>query len=330
MSNSYPLPGGESLQAWRGRRDQARALLAVRGLLRDVDARGGALAGTLEALERGPVAPGLLESPGRERLVGELVLNLADPGRINQGLKGTCAAACVERHLAVSAPAEYGRLIFGLAAPPGEVALRGGGLLVRDERSLRWAPGEAARSPVSRLLQAAAMEFAYPELDYRNLEDGYLDPRGRRLASGLGLDAFDRLLEAATGQRWDTLSDRQAHLRRLLEKAGFDTSAVPRLERDGPSILRRSLAANQPVFVTLDPPRRDADPLLTLPHKVIARRQGRGRLYYDDPLSPLRPWLPGADARPEGPGGRWSLPLEGFMALAVELSYQPAFFTSPD
>lgn len=310
----------------------ALATLQARGLLDAPDGFRGTLADALDRLVRGPLALGLQAEPGRARLLGELVANLADPGRINQGLKGTCAVTCIEVHAAERHPAEYARLVAGLCTPAGAVGLRNGEALCRDEQVLAPHAAEGRRSPVSRLFQVAAMELGYPGLDYRNLEDGHFELSGEGPVGtgdqGLGLGAFNALLEGITGQDWALLTDRNDDLARLL---GWDPDAVLDLERDGPGIMERSLAAGEVLFATLAPPDAPrpaaaaAHPLLALPHKVRVLALHDGRVVYDDPLDPDRPWIPHAATRVLDRAGRCSMALSDFQAMVVELSYMPRF-----
>lgn len=331
---AYPLPAGEDAAAWAAASRQALADLLARGLLDARDGFGGTLADALERLAKGPLPQPLETSPGRVRLLGELVRNLAHPGRINQGLKGTCAVTCIEVHAAEAHPAEYARLVAGLCGPTGAIGLRNGEALLRDERTLIWSQTEARRSPISRLFQVAAMELAYPDLDYRNLADGHyrLTGEGPVESRGTGMDLgeFDRLLEGITGTSWSVLTDMNDDFAALL---GWDPATVLSLERDGLGIIERSLADGAAAFVTLaspeaaDQPQTARHPLVALPHKVkvLAIDHEAGRAYYEDPLDPEDPWIPDVPTRVEDDTGRCSMALADFQALVVELSYMPRY-----
>lgn len=312
----------------------AQALEALRWLAPSLEARdgfGAPLHDRLLRLARGPLAPGLRATVGRRRLLAELLLQLARPGRINQGHKGTCAVTCVESWLARSQPAEYARILVGLCGPVGGVGLRNGDALVRDEDALDADPREARRSPLSRLFQAAAMEAACPEADYDNRLDIHraLDPSAAASAGqGLGTQAFDRLLEAITGEPWSLLTDQHAKMAAAL---GLSPEAAPSLERDGPDRIARALAAGDGVFVTLaglDLPVDPAEPLLRLPHKVRVVRLGEARVEYEDPLDPEAPWIPLASCRVEDDEGLCSMDRADFFRLLVELS-TPARHDAP-
>ncbi len=334
---SYPLPPYETPDQWQEVAREAIHGIAGRGLLSRRDQAGTSLAKTLLRAASGPVAPSLATVPGKVRLVGGLVRNLVDPGRINQGHKGTCAVTSLESYLAEQHPAEYARLVQGLIAPPGKVEMANGEEVRRDESSLVWSRTEAWRSPVSRLFQVAAMERAYPDLDYRNTIDGHFQAGSTLNASintgtGVDLTAFNRLLEALSGQRWDTLSRAAVRAAAMLARLGLDTSRAPELARDGWGIVQRSLAAGDAVFVTLDTggPLKNVDPEefpFVLPHKVrvLAIEEDEDRVVYEDPLDPTESWIPAAETRIENDRGRCSMGGDDFRRLMDELSYRPRY-----
>lgn len=338
---SYPLPPYETPDQWTDRVLDGVDQLAGGGRLFARDSSKKSLAKTLLRAARQEVAPSLATVPGKVRLLGGLIRNLVDPGRINQGHKGTCAVTSLESFLADRQPAEYARLVTGLLSPAGSVSMANGEQIQRDESSLVWSRTEAWRSPISRVFQVAAMEQAYPELDYRNTIDGHFQVGSNMDASintgtGVDLTAFNRLLEAISGQRWDTLSRGAARAAAMLARLGLDTSNAPALERDGWGVLTRSLAAGDPVFVTLDTgaPLKHLDPddfPFVLPHKVrvLAYQEAEERVVYEDPLDPTESWIPGADTRVEDNRGRCSIAREDFERLMDEMSYRPRYLHPP-
>lgn len=342
LLSNYPLLAEEDEAYWRKRVRISMDILVNWDILGRPDSLGGTCGQWLWRLARDPLAVGLEASPGRVRLLGELVRNLARPGRINQGQKGTCSVTCLETWLADTLPGEYARLVACMCLVPGVAPLRDGSSLVRDETSLIWHRREGRRNPASRLFQVACMEYAYPNLDYRNMEDGQFQvvkegAQGTYSGTGLDLDAFDHLLEGITGERWDTLSDKQSHMARLLEKMGLDTSMLPDLARDGLAIMEASLAENEAVFVTLDSPfakppddvPEEDKAFYRLPHKVRVLKVEPGRVLYEDPLDPDRPWIPGVQTRLLSRQGHCAMPRADFQRMVVEMSYKPRFFRAP-
>lgn len=328
LPSGYPLPPGESEADWR-----AAALAALEQLAPALSQPAGfdhTLGSALDLTASAEMPQSLEALPGRARLLGEVLRNLADPGRINQGHKGTCAVACVEIHLAMKHPGVYARLVAELLSMDGAARMNGGAVLTRDESQLQWTAAEARRSPASRLLQVAFMEFAFPDLDYCNIVDGHHDGDGTNTGTGMSLDAFDRLLDAVTGHAWSRLCIEDRFIVEQFVRMGMCPTVLPDIKRDGEAIIRASLAADHGVFVTLQPlpesgRRATPDglhPMLRLPHKVRVLRidDGAGRIWYDDPLDPEVPWIPDVESRVENLDGHCSMAKSDFLGLVVELS----------
>lgn len=331
VNAGYPLRDKEIVGVWRKRGVQALHHLAERGLLGAKDALGTPTYMHLLAIADEPMCPHFEEAPGRTILLGELIRNIANPGRITQGLKGTCAATCVEIYLAERYPVEYARLCAGLMTPRGKVKLQNGDELSRDEDVLAPDEHEFRRSPVSRVFQVACMEYAYPELDYRNDIDGQFQGTDNT-GTGLSLKAFERLLGAITGETWKTLSDGFARFAKIL---GLDSAKIPDLHRDGMAIIERSTEAGEPVFATIElskvrsPIRRAASNGSTehAAHKVrvLAIDRQKGTVLYDDPMDPQQSWFDGVKSDIVDKYGHCTMPIEDFDKLLVELSYKPQF-----
>ncbi len=327
--------GDESPLVW-----EDRALTAID----ELDA-GGLLVPLTEplvSLAWGAVAQELVEYPGRPALVGELARHLADPQRINQGLKGTCAAACIETGLAVHDPPRLAALVAGLVTPSGTVELPDSEPLQRDDAWLSRDRSERSRSPISQLFQVAVMELAYPELDYRNLADGQFQegPDGASYDTGTGMDTaeFDAVLEALTGQVWDVMSDRQSkRLERLEALFGLRMEDLPRLPDDALAIIRRTTEAGDSLFATLEPPGGVIDPhvapterLVTyaMTHKVriTGLDPTQRRVIFDDPMDPTHPWYVALDTRLLDTEGTTSVAIDDLLGALRDLSYQPRYW----
>jgi hypothetical protein len=331
VNASYPLRDKEIIGVWRRRCVEALHDLAARELLRRKDAFGRPLYMLLHDVADAPMLKSFADAPGRTILLGELIRNIANPGRITQGLKGTCAATCVEIYLAERDPAEYARLCAGLVTPEGRVKLRNGDELVRDEDVLVVDEHEFRRSPVSRIFQVACMEYSYPELDYHNDVDGQFQGTDNT-GTGLSLKAFERLLGAISGESWRTLSDGYAHFAKLL---GLDPTKLPDLHRDGLQIIEQSTKAGEPVFATIElskyrSPIRRAASNGSAEHgahkvRVLAIDRKKGIVLYDDPMDPQQSWFEGVKSDVVDKYGHCTMPIEDFDKLLVELSYKPEF-----
>ncbi len=131
----------------------------------------------------------LAQGVDRAALVTDLVQELATPSAVNQNPKGTCAPTAIAVQLAIQNPAEYARIVAGLASPDGEVELAGGTTLQRE-------PGTevddgSGRSQVQRLMAPAFMEMANGDENYNNRTDA-----GR----GAWADELDVLYEQVWGR----------------------------------------------------------------------------------------------------------------------------------
>lgn len=185
------------------------------------DLNGGlTLLGWLGELANGraPIADGL----NRTALLTELVQELAVPSAINQGPRGTCGPTTALVELAMKHPAEYARLVMGLASPKGEVKTAGGETLRREPGT---GPNDGTgRSSVQRLLGPALMELA----DERD----YVDQTGEN--AGTTAQEQARLHDALFGTNWEGEAF----------KLVGDDAASKRKAIDG---IRESLRGGQPV-----------------------------------------------------------------------------------
>jgi len=317
--------------AWRKEGLAALASLDGRAMLGALDSEGRRLVDSLLMVAEGAIWPPFLVTPGQGKLLGDLLRNLDAPGRINQGWKGTCAATCVEGWLCEKDPAEYARLLAGLVSMEGRVLLRSGDPLIRDEDVLAPSVTEHHRSPISRIFQAACMEFADGDLDYDNMRDGHFDG-DRNLGSGLEMGPFEALLRAISGKPWKTLSDQQAAVSQLMAKLGLDTSEIADLRRDAISIIEQSIEKGEQLFATIELARvRNPIPgatneaVLHAAHKirVVGVESSPGLVIYDDPMDPDKPWFDGATVTVLDKRGRCSMAIEDFRQILTELHYLP-------
>ena len=113
---------------------------------------GSKLLQNLDSLATEPLAPGI----DRKKLVAEAVAGVLDPSTIREGTANTCGAATTETMLAQQNPAEYVRLVAGLASRQGTVTLANGQTLTRNTGWYKaQIPGAA-----NQLLQTAFMAYA--------------------------------------------------------------------------------------------------------------------------------------------------------------------------
>ena len=165
------------------------------GKLLSEDSTGGTLLDSLKNLSTQKMGEGL----DRQTVFNDLCSHLADPGRMKQGGKGTCTVATMQNLQASRDPAEYARLVTGLSSEEGQVRMKNGHTLEREEGTLT--DDGSRRDSVSRLYQAALMEYANGDLDYDNAEDQHSDG-----GSGLGRNAQGRALDALFGDKYDPVA----------------------------------------------------------------------------------------------------------------------------
>ena len=136
--------------ALRSRADRS-AFAAVRETVERAAGPVGALA-LFQLVEAGRLFGRVLDelSLAPPELTGELVQQLATPASISASGRSERGAATVAMQLALREPAEYVRLVSGLASPAGEVLTRGNRWLCRT-------PGTPQRSLALRLLLPALL-----------------------------------------------------------------------------------------------------------------------------------------------------------------------------
>ncbi|MBU6430041.1 MAG: hypothetical protein KGR26_13585, partial [Cyanobacteria bacterium REEB65] len=153
--------------------DLSLARQSLQGLLLDgaltgqLDlASGRTLLDNLSGMATEPLASGI----DRAELVSQALSEIADPTAINQQFKGTCVATTAAIVLANMHPAEYVRLIAGLATPAGQVKMAGGDTLTRVSD---WAiRNDGDRTVTQRLFVPALMnDGQLPLFHYNNTTD---------------------------------------------------------------------------------------------------------------------------------------------------------------
>ncbi|HEY9765584.1 MAG TPA: hypothetical protein V6C82_04440 [Chroococcales cyanobacterium] len=182
----------------------------------------------------------LEENINRGELLSDVVQEVENPVCIAQEGKGTCGASTVQIMLASENPAEYARLISGLASPEGKTTLANGEEIARK-------PGTemedgALRTVSTRLLVPAFMEYgngmatydnekdksslmgvSYPGLtygDFARLAEGVLNRSFEVKKSGLFNDAGDLLKQVAR------LASPSSHVPLVIDYPGLGFHAV--------------------------------------------------------------------------------------------------------
>lgn len=186
---------------------------------------GGDLLANLSSMVAAPMQSDLAKERGT--LIGDMIQELDDPTCIAQKGKGTCGATTAQIILARENPAEYVRLMTGLASPNGSVELSNGGRIKRE-------PGTETddgsdRSIGTRLMAPAFMEYASKALDYDNAKDG--QGIGDARLYGLMNGQENALLEAVLKRDYKTVVvgplNKSASVTNEIAKVASENNPVP-------------------------------------------------------------------------------------------------------
>lgn len=231
----------------------------------------------LHRLSTSPKAEGL-EYPGSDKIFRETVRELANPERINQGERGTCAATVPLIQLALEDPAEYARLVGGLASPEGTVTTKGGVELTR-------APGvehdDTTRSITQRLLAPPLMDAADGVfVSYDNERDqhslgGLID-----MGSGLIAGQAQYLHEILLGRAQQRLGE--------VSVSPWGGPLMPTIADPSITDVEAQLAQGKVVAVGMQWGDRDANGTIHGNHKVLVTRiyEENGQKYVEY----INPW----------------------------------------
>lgn len=120
-----------ALAAHPGAARRVEAMLVDGRMTGNKDLKGGAtLLENLEKLATLALAPEL--APHRAALLAAVVREIHEPGAVVQRDRYSCGGATLQGFIAANNPAEYARLVGGLASPEGKAGLQNGGILKRD------------------------------------------------------------------------------------------------------------------------------------------------------------------------------------------------------
>jgi hypothetical protein len=236
-----PEPGGRL----------ALQLLLIEGKLTDPRVKatdGKNLLDALAGLADQPIAKGL----GKSRLLDETVREIAEPSAIKQEARGTCTVTVVQNLLAKQNPAEYARLVSGLASPDGKVALVNGDTLHRVAGTVK--EDGSWRTQSSRLFEAAMMDYAQPGYHYNNAKDATEDG-----ISGLYDAELKTAMEGVLGR------------------------PVASREVDMLPAIAKETAAGRPVAVGMHWDQTGPNGVEHGGHEILVTKVDAERVYYDNP-----------------------------------------------
>ena len=233
-----------------------QVLLAEGKLPGKAKAKDGAdLLTTLSTMADQPMAAPLEPSA----VMADLIQEIAVPSAIDQKDKNTCCVASVQILTATQNPAEYARIVGGLASPEGRVTLASGETLEREPGT--EADDASGRTDSSRLWQAAMTQFALGEVGYDNASDSRNDGKW-----GVFGHELDRVVDAMTNRDNRLLSTDDGY-------SGAD------LLRD----ITPQVQAGHPVPVCLDWGEAAKDGEEHPGHNILVTAIKDGQVYYDNP-----------------------------------------------
>jgi hypothetical protein len=275
------------------------------------DARGGSLLGNLAGLAAD--TPLHADIP-REQLLGHLVREIYNPGAINQLDYGSCSVTTLQILTADKRPAEYVRLITGLAGPAGEVTTASGDSLKRlagtEKPQVKEDGSNDDRTVSSRLWQSAMLEAgAQGSAHHYDVKKDALENGD---SAGLGASQVEKIYEMITGAqaRGESIPEEQLKLTResmaLLDELAKakDPAEIARIqgrlkdvgtlladvaERLRPGMvagIEAALAKGHPVPISVDQwrPVGEGDAKVYLgTHELLVTRMDAERVYYRNP-----------------------------------------------
>lgn len=193
-------------------------------------------------------------------LLSDTIQELAVPSAINQQNKTTCTVTSVQIMTAMENPAEYARIIAGLASPSGQVQLANGQTLNRKPGTEK--DDDSNRTQSSRLWQAAMVQFALgPSVNYDNKSDSRSDGKW-----GVFGPELDKVVDA--------LSNRDNPVLEVGDNLSADEMVAE---------ISKHANAGKPVPVCMDWGEKDASGNEHPGHDVLVTKVTGDRVYYNNP-----------------------------------------------
>lgn len=240
------------------------ALEGTPELAKSTDREGKTLLQNLADLATQPLNAALYNGTTKQKILDDVLLQIANPDRVEQGTAPTCTVTSMQFELVAEEPAEYVRLMSDLTGPQGRAKMRGNSDLALAEGDGGTRDG---RSISQTIFQTAAMEFGNGKtLDFVPSAHGSFDSTGAMVQQGLRPEQQTQVLRQLFGvnyrsERFQT----EAEGAKVLEKLrGYDASS----------------AQNRPIILQID--QGDFN------HAVTFERVADKRVYFRDPYGELR------------------------------------------
>ncbi len=230
---------------------------------KSADRDGKSLLSNLADLATQPLNPGLASGTSRQKVLDEVLLQVANPDRIEQGNAPTCTVTSMAFELVRDEASEYVRLMSGLTGARGKVEMRGGGELKLDAASIAQ---PSQRQSSQAIFQTAAME-------YGNGADKF------DVAAGLSIDD-----KGAKDSYPGLMPYQQTVMLRQLFGVRYETKSLPSESSRAKALAELSTyvtaGTNRPVLLEIDQG--------SFNHAVTYEMQKNDRVYFRDPYGQVR------------------------------------------
>ena len=230
---------------------------------KSADRDGKTLLSNLADLATQPLNAGLAAGITRQKVLDEVLLQVANPDRIDQGNAPTCTVTSMAFELVRDEASEYVRLMAGLTSAKGKAEMRGGGDLKLDARSITQLN---QRQGTQAIFQTAAMEYGNGADKFDMAAGVSHDDKGVK-ESYPGLLPYQQtvMLRQLFGVRYETksLATESSRAKALADLSTYVTAGT-----------------NRPVLLEIDQGNFN--------HAVTYEMQKNDRVYFRDPYGQIR------------------------------------------
>ncbi len=226
----------------------------------------------------------------RQRLVDSVLAATSEPaGSIKQGSFNTCVPTSMEFELASSNPAEYARLVAGLASEQGQVTTKGGATFELQKDYLDQYMKGDDRLASSVLFQGAAMEHA-------NGSDEYMEDMDQHFKAGA---------DTSKKGREGLMGSEQAVLGKALFGREYTSVGVDKNNAQAVLTELKKYPSNPPVILAF---KQDGK----LNHACTLQRIENGRVYFRNPVGAadsdaMKAWAKRGAKVENAATGEWSM-----------------------
>ncbi len=239
------------------------ALEGTPELAKATDRDGKSMLQGLADLATQPLNAALYAGTTKQKILDDVLLQIANPDRVEQGNAPTCTVTSMQFELVRDEAAEYVRLMAGLTGPKGKIEMRGGGDLKLDPETLATLD---KRPTAQAIFQNAAMEYGNGADKYDAKKGVSHDDKGVK-DSYPGLLPYQQtvMLRQLFGVRYETktLATESSRAKALVDLRDYST-----------------VGKNRPVLLEIDQGNFN--------HAVTYEMQKNDRVFFRDPYGQIR------------------------------------------